>query len=187
MDRTKFIKSSLALAAITCIKTYAVEKNDAKKALVVFFSWSGNTRAIAGQIAKKISADTVELSLEKPYSTKYNTCLDEALNDQKKQARPTLKNNLGVLSKYDTIFLGYPNWWASIPMPIASFLESYDFKGKMIIPFCSNGGGGLGQSVSAISKLCPNSEIKDALSISYAGGRSLTNEIDQWLAKNGIK
>ena len=90
------------------------------------------------------------------------------------------------MADYDTIIVGYPNWWASIPMPIATFLESYDLSGKRIIPFCSHGGGRLGQSVSAISKLAPASDIGEALSVHYRGGSSLDRNIDDWLKENHV-
>jgi flavodoxin len=90
------------------------------------------------------------------------------------------------MEQYDVIFLGYPNWWASIPMPIASFLEVYDFTGKTIAPFCSSGGGGLGQSLTAIAKLSPNSTILEALSVRYSGGSSLPDDIAAWLKKIGL-
>lgn len=91
--------------------------------------------------------------------------------------------------KYGTgyaILLGYPNWWASIPMPIASFLEKYDFSGKTVIPFCSHGGGRFGQSLTAIAKQTPDATMGEALSVHYSGGGSLSNDIEEWLKTNGI-
>jgi flavodoxin len=90
------------------------------------------------------------------------------------------------MERYDTILLGYPNWWASIPMPIATFLEEYDFDRKTIIPFCSHGGGRLGQSLTAIAKLVPNARMGEALSVHYSGGGSLANDITAWLRENGL-
>lgn len=120
------------------------------------------------------------------YSTDYNTVLDEAQRDQNAQTRPELATHVENMEEYDTIFLGYPNWWASIPMPIASFLEEYDFSGKTIIPFCSHGGGRFGQSLTAIAKLAPDSTMGEALSIHYSGGSSLPDDITEWLKNNGI-
>ena len=102
-------------------------------------------------------------------------------------ARPELANHVDNMEQYDTILLGYPNGWATIPMPIASFLEEYDFSGKTIIPFCSHGGGGFGQSITDISKLAPNSKIGEGLSIHYSGGSGLENDISDWLSNNGIE
>lgn len=90
------------------------------------------------------------------------------------------------MEQYDTIILGYPNWWASIPMPIASFLEEYDFTGKTIIPFCSHGGGRFGQSLTAIAKLVPGAVIGEGLSVHYSGDSGLNDEISEWLSRNGI-
>ena len=90
------------------------------------------------------------------------------------------------IDEYDVILLGYPNWWASIPMPIASFLEYYDFTGKTIIPFCSHGGGRFGQSLTAIAKLAPNSVMGEGLSVHYSGGASLPDDVSAWLDENGI-
>lgn len=160
-------------------------KRDASKSLIVFYSWGGTTRSIAQKIQKKLGCDIFEIQLVKPYSTNYNTVLDEAQRDQRIQARPQIKNKVANFDKYDTILLGYPNWWASIPMPIATFLESYDFDDKTVIPFCSNGGGRLGQSVSAITKLVPDATVQNPLSIYYSGGTSLDGDLDKWLAKNG--
>lgn len=80
----------------------------------------------------------------------------------------------------------YPNWWASIPMPIASFLEEYDFTGKTIIPFCSHGGGRFGQSLTAIAKLVPDAVMGEALSVHYSGGDSLPDDVTEWLETNQI-
>ena len=151
--------------------------------LVVYFSWSGNTRKIAQEVASQLGVEALELVCEKPYSSDYNTCLDEAQRDQNQQTRPKLTTRIDDMSRYGTVYVGYPNWWASIPMPIATFLESYDFSGKQIRPFCSNGGGGLGQSVSAISKLAPNANVGQGLSIYYSGGADMPRQVSEWIAR----
>ena len=175
----------LAAAALLCAPA-AHAKPTPAKTLIAFFSWGGTTRGIAREIARKTGADVFEIELVKPYSTDYNTVLKEAQRDQRAAARPEIANRVSDMSKYDTILLGYPNWWASIPMPIATFLESYDFSGKVISPFCSNGGGRLGQSVSAITKLVPNATVQNPLSIYYSGGDTLGRDLDAWLKKNGF-
>jgi flavodoxin len=157
-----------------------------KKILVAYFSWSGNTRSIAQQIHQRTDSDLFEIQCVKPYSSNYNTCLDEALRDQRANARPALKTHVKNMTQYDVIFLGYPNWWASIPAPITSFLDEYDLKDKTILPFCSHGGGRFGQSLTAIAKLEPRAKIGKGLSVHYSGGNSLAKEITEWLGKNGI-
>ena len=154
--------------------------------LIVYFSWGGNTRGIAQEIQSQTGADLFEIELVEPYSSNYNTVLDEAQRDQNAQARPAIKNHVENIDDYDTIILGYPNWWASIPMPIASFLEEYDLSGKTIVPFCSHGGGRFGQSLTAIAKLAPDSTIGEGLAISYSGGPGMPNDVAEWLEENGI-
>lgn len=152
-----------------------------KKILIAFFTWSGNTQGIAYEIQKQTGADIFEIVPEKAYSENYNTVLREAQRDQRRQARPKLKNHVKNFDDYDIIMLGFPNWWASIPMPIASFLEEYNFAGKIIMPFCSHGGGRFGQTLTAIAKLAPNAVITDGLSVHYSGGGRLKDDVAKWL------
>ena len=160
---------------------------DKDKTLIVYFSWSGNTENAAKIIHEQTGADIVELELVHPYTTSYNKVLDDSQKDLNNGTRPELKTKIDNIDQYDTIILGYPNWWATIPMPIVTLLESYDFSGKTIIPFCSHGGGEFGQSISDISKYAPNSKIGEPLSIHYSGGSSLSSDIQKWLSKNGIE
>jgi sulfatase modifying factor 1 len=156
------------------------------KVLIAFFSWGGNTKGVAEEIARQTDVNLFEIIMVHPYSSDYNTVLDEAQRDQNAQARPELASHVEDIAQYDTILLGYPNWWASIPMPVASFLEEYDFSGKTIIPFCSHGGGRFGQSLTAIAKLAPDAMMGEALSIHYSGGASLTSDVTAWLESNQI-
>ncbi|WP_314723507.1 flavodoxin [Enterocloster bolteae] len=155
--------------------------------LIAYFTWGGNTRGIAQEIERQTGADLFEMELVTPYSTDYNTVLDQAQRDQNEQARPELANHVEDMSQYDIIFLGYPNWWASIPMPVATFLEEYDFAGKTVIPFCSHGGGRFGQSLTAIAKLAPDAEIREGLAVSYSGGSGLAEDVAGWLEENGVE
>lgn len=154
--------------------------------LIAYFSWGGNTAGIAEEIQAQTGADLFEITMVEPYSTDYNTVLDEAQRDQNEQARPELATHVENMDEYDTILLGYPNWWASIPMPVASFLEEYDFTGKTIVPFCSHGGGRFGQSLTAIAKLAPDAAMGEGLSVHYSGGDTLPDDIAAWLEVNEI-
>lgn len=169
-------------------KTGANKATGKGKALIIFYSWGGNTPGVAREIAHQTGFVSIELELITPYSTDYNTVLNQAQNDQHKQIRPALKTKIDSKkwAEYDTIILGYPNWWASIPMPIATLLESYDFSEKTIMPFCSHGGGRFGQSLTAISKLAPKATLTEGLSIHYSGGASLSKGVEKWLKKCGV-
>lgn len=154
--------------------------------LIAYFSWGGNTQGIAEEIQAQTGADLFEIQLVEPYSTDYNTVLEQAQQDQNAQARPELSTHVEDMEQYDTILLGYPNWWASIPMPVASFLEEYDFTGKTIVPFCSHGGGRFGQSLTAITKLVPEAVLGEGLAISYSGGSGMPDDVAAWLEENQI-
>lgn len=154
--------------------------------LIAYFSWGGNTKNIAEEIQELTNADIFEIKMVNPYSDDYNTVLDEAQRDQNMQARPELAGHVPNMEQYDTVLIGYPNWWASIPMPVASFLEEYDFTGKTLIPFCSHGGGRFGQSLTAIAKLAPKAAMGEALSIHYSGGSTRAKDIADWLNTNNI-
>lgn len=161
--------------------------SESGKILIAYFSWGGNTKGVAEEIQRQTGADLFEITLVNPYSSDYNTVLDEAQRDQNAQARPELASHVEDMEQYDTIMIGYPNWWASIPMPIASFLEEYDFSGKTILPFCSHGGGRFGQSLTAIAKLAPDAAMGEALSVHYSGGSELSSDVADWLSSNGIQ
>ena len=154
--------------------------------LIAYFSWGGNTQGIAEEIQAQTGADLFEIQMVEPYSTDYNTVLEQAQQDQNAQARPELSTHVEDMEQYDTILLGYPNWWASIPMPVASFLEEYDFTGKTIVPFCSHGGGRFGQSLTAITKLVPEAVLGEGLAISYSGGSGMPDDVAAWLEQNQI-
>lgn len=157
------------------------------KILIAYFSWGGNTEGAAEEIQRQTGADIFEITMANPYSRDYNIVLDEAQRDQNAQARPELANHVDNMDEYAIVMLGYPNWWASIPMPVASFLEEYDFSGKTILPFCSHGGGRFGQSLTAIAKLAPNAAMGEALSIHYSGGSALSGDVSKWLNSNEIQ
>ncbi len=157
------------------------------KVLIAFFSWGGNTRGIAHEIQRQTGFDLFEIEPVPAYSDDYNTVLMEAQRDQHAQARPEIAGYVDNMANYDTVLLGYPNWWASIPMPIASFLEQYDFAGKCIVPFCSHGGGRFGQSLTAIAKLAPEANMGQGLSIHYSGGTTLSGDVTEWLEANQLK
>ena len=154
--------------------------------LIAYFSWGGNTQGIAEEIQAQTGAELFEIQMVEPYSTDYNTVLEQAQQDQNAQARPELSTHVEDMEQYDTILLGYPNWWASIPMPVASFLEEYDFTGKTIVPFCSHGGGRFGQSLTAITKLVPEAVLGEGLAISYSGGSGMPDDVAAWLEQNQI-
>lgn len=153
------------------------------KTLIVYFSQTGNTEGLANLIHEMSGADIFRLERKIPYSSSSNGPIlyGEALDELRAEAVPELKAYPDI-DQYDTILLGYCNWWSSIPASVRSFLLHDDFSGKTIVPFCSMGGGHFGQTISAIVKLAPNSVIKEGLEVTYSSYDR--NEISAWLEKS---
>lgn len=184
----RLVRSAGQTLSGTVFTSSGAERTQASgKMLIAYFSWSGNTQGIAQEIRRQTGADIFEIVPVPAYSDDYNTVLMEAQRDQHDQARPAIANPPESIDGYDVILLGYPNWWASVPMPIATFLESYDFSGKTILPFCSHGGGRFGQSLTAIAKLAPQAIIAPGLSVHYSGGSGLPEDVRNWLESQGIQ
>jgi flavodoxin len=156
------------------------------KILVAYFSHSGNTRMVAEQIHKTVGGDLFEIKTLNPYPTNYNAVVDAAQKEQQANARPALATQVSNLASYDVIFLGYPNWWGTLPMALFTFLESYNFSGKTIIPFCTHEGSALGRSVNDIRRLCPQSTVRDGLAIRGGNAARAGNDISAWLRRLGI-
>lgn len=143
----------------------------------------GNTEFVASLLQKITGAELYRIEREPPYSARYYRCIDEARQELYHNTRPPLKNPLPSLDEYDTIFLGYPNYWGTMPMPVFSFLEQSNTAGKLIRPFCTSEGGGLGCSIEDIRRLCPNATVTEGFA---ALGSRLSEELEsleQWAAQ----
>jgi flavodoxin len=154
--------------------------------LIAYFSWGGNTRSVAEQIQRAVGGDLFEIKTVKPYPAEYRPATEVAKQEQDADARPELAARVNGVNSYGVVLLGYPNWWGTIPMPLYTFLESYDFSGKTILPFCTNGGSGLGRSVSDIQKLCPKATVGEGLAIRTEHAKSAQNDVTAWLRKQGL-
>lgn len=149
-----------------------------KKALVVYFSKTGNTQGVAETVAKLTGADIFRLETVEPYPDDYHTSTEVAKRQLEEDARPALKAVPQNLARYDVIFLGHPVWWHTIPTPVMTFLESAKLAGKTVVPFCTHGGGGADESATAIRELAPGAEVLDDKE--FYGGAS-EDEIAAWL------
>lgn len=143
----------------------------------------GNTEVIANYIAKETQGDMFKIEQEVPYSKDYNECIEEAKNDQLHNNYVPLAKYLDNIDKYDIIYLGYPNYWSTMPMAVFTFLSKYDFKGKIIKPFCTHEGSGLGKSVSDIKKLCKDAIIKEGLPLKGSNVNNSYEEVIKWINK----
>lgn len=108
-----------------------------RKVLVAYFSWGGTTQRMAQQIQDITGADMFRIEPVTPYPTSYTPCTEVALEEKNSNARPAIKDKVDNWSDYDVVFIGCPVWWWTTPMIIHTFCESYDFKGKTVVPFCT--------------------------------------------------
>lgn len=171
-----------------------------KKILVVYFSRTGeeynvgritkgNTAIVAEYIAQKTGADIFEIKPATPYPDEYEACTELAKKELESNARPALAKNIDSLAQYDTIFVGYPVWWSAVPRVMMTFVESNDFSGKKVIPFCTHGGSGLAGTEREIKDACPNAEILSGLAIvgksAQNDSANVQKEVDIWLTELG--
>ena len=179
--KTKLISIILLVLLISGIQLYA--QTNEKKILVAYFSHSGNTRAVAYDICKKVDGDFFEIKTVKPNPTDYDAVVDLAKRELKSDSRPELKNRLKNIRQYDIIFIGYPDWWDTYPQAIKVFLSQYDFSGKTIIPFCTHEGSGFGNSLFDLKKICPKSKILEGIAIRGSAAHNSDDQIEEWLKK----
>lgn len=142
---------------------------------------TGNTEVAAGIIKKFTDADVFQIEQIQAYSKDYNECIAQAQADQKRDARPALKHYPDSIDAYDTVYLGFPNYWGTMPMAVFTFLEHFDFGGKTIKPFCTHEGSGMGNSEADIKRLCPNAKVEKGLAIHGASVKRSEKDIEKWL------
>lgn len=167
----------------TTKKSFTVKQKKNPKILIAYFSDSGNTRHAAELLQKKTGADLVEIEMRKPYT---DDLYHEAQVDLYANKRPKLKTKVSNMAQYDVILLGFPNWWATAPMPVFSFVESYNLNKKTIYPFVSHGSGIYGESISDLSKTLPKAYIGEGFEFEYDGGRKLSSNLGKWLKRNKL-
>ena len=148
------------------------------KKLVAYFSASGTTKKAAERLAKAAGADLFEIKPKVPYSSADLNWMDKKSRNSVEMddpaARPEIAGKLSNMADYDTVFIGFPIWWYTAPRIINTFVESYDFAGKTLIPFATSGGSGIGRTVEQMKKLCPNANWK--------AGKMMNGESDMALA-----
>lgn len=145
----------------------------------------GNTEAAAGIIRELTGAELFRIEPMQPYSNNYEECIAQAMTDQKMGARPELKSYPKDVGAYDVIYLGFPNYWGTMPMAVFTFLESFDFTGKTIRPFCTHEGSGMGNSITDLKQLCPGTTVETGLAIRGGSAHREKEKIEKWLRQGG--
>jgi flavodoxin len=171
------------------------------KCLIAYFSRSGNnyvngnivnlpvgnTEIVAKMIQEMTGGDLFHIEAVSAYPADYTETTEVAKEELRTNARPKLTHHRENIASCDVIFLGYPNWWGTMPMPVFTFLEEYDYSGKTIVPFCTHEGSGQGRSVSDIRKICPKSTVLESLAIRGGEVKNAKNDISGWLRDIGMQ
>ncbi len=165
------------------------------KQLVVFYSRAdenyfggelrylstGNTEKIAKMVAEIRGADLFQIEQKMPYAADYNTCIEEAEKDLKENIRPELVSTLESIDGYDEIYIGFPNYWGTMPMAVFTFLEQFDWSGKTIHPFVTHEGSGFGKSMDDLEKVCRGAVFTKGLAISGSSADHARAKVEGWV------
>lgn len=162
------------------------ESENASNILIAYFTRSGNTETLANRIQEKTEGTKVKIETVKDYSQDYSRVYDEAMKEKEENARPELKTIVDNMAEYDTIFIGYPIWHGDTPMAIRTFLESYDFTGKKIIPFCSSGSSSPEISFESVKASAAGADVLDGFWTRGTEVANVKDEIDEWIDRLGI-
>lgn len=170
---------------------------ETKKTLVAFFSRAGenyavghiekgNTHIVAEMIAAQTDADLFHIKPVTPYPDNYTACTEVAKREQNAKARPDILGDTPV-ENYDTIFIGYPNWWGDMPMPVYTFIEKHKWQGKTVIPFCTHEGSGLSGTETKLKNACKGATVLNGLAIRGATAQNAREQaqksVQNWLNK----
>lgn len=208
----KYLSTILALAfcsIVSCAQGKADKANQTeernsmktgKKVLVAFFSHTGenyavgnitkgNTHIIAEMIAESTGGMLFEIVPVKEYPAAYNACVDVAKQEKESKARPAIEGDIAV-EDYDIVFIGYPNWWGDMPMPVYTFIEKHRWAGKTVIPFCTHEGSGLSSTERYIADACKGATVEKGLAVRGETAQNKQEQakkaVAQWLERLGF-
>ncbi len=165
----------------------AQETVNEKEILIAYFSRTGNTKELAEEISSQIGGELFEIVPTEPYPADYDETVERFRRERDENARPAIANSVEDITRYDVIFIGFPNWGDDMPHIVYTFLEQYDFSGKTLVPFCTNGGGGFGNSIAGLNRTCPNSEIAEGFECSGSRIQNESDNIAEWLGTLGLE
>ena len=183
----KLLLSLAVVAGMTtaCTQQKAVEKTN--RQLVLYYSENGTTKAVAEELQKQLGADIEAIEAVEPYSGNFQATIERCNKERESGQTPALKALQSNIADYDTIYLGYPIWFGTYALPIATLVKEQTFEGKTIIPFCSFGSGGLNTSTADLEKALPKANILKGYGVRTARVASAAKELNRFLIENGYK
>ena len=190
---------AVSLPAFTHAQNTLVKERhmNTKKILVAFFSHTGenyavgrieqgNTHIVAEMIASATGGTLFRIEPATPYPDDYRACTEIAQREKRSKARPALVGDIAA-EEYDVIFLGYPNWWGDLPMPVYTFLERHDWQGKVVIPFCTHEGSGLSDTENRLREACRGASVLNGLAVRGAVAQNeretARRQVLEWLKR----
>lgn len=177
----------LAVSALMSVFCVAQTKNVTKqKALVLYYSQTGTTKAVADEIRKRTGADIQSIDLDKPYDGDFQATIARCQEEKSKGVLPTLKPFAVAVKNYDVIYLGYPIWFGTYAPPIEALLKKESFEGKTLVHFCTFGSGGLEESVKALKSSLPKAKVNSGYGVRTARKNAIPVEVDRFLKENGF-
>ena len=183
-------QSSLLVAYFSYAENAALPDDVDASASASIQPWNGaltgNTGVVADMIAQATGADLFSIRTVEQYPDTYDATIDQGQQEQSEGARPELATHLENLDSYDTIFLGFPNWWGDMPMAVYTFLDEVDLSGKTVIPFVTSGGSGFSNTISTIQQMEPQATLQEGLSIGASSATGAQQQVESWLSELGL-
>lgn len=183
-------QSSLLVAYFSYAENAALPDDVDASASASIQPWNGvltgNTGVVADMIAQATGADLFSIRTVEQYPDTYDATIDQGQQEQSDGARPELATHLENLDSYDTIFLGFPNWWGDMPMAVYTFLDEVDLSGKTVIPFVTSGGSGFSNTISTIQQMEPQATVQEGLSIGASSATGAQQQVESWLSELGL-
>ena len=180
------IIATAMVTAVSCGPKKETQKEEAPKMLVLYYSQTGNTKAVAEEIANKLGADIEEITMLEPYDPDFQTTIDRCMKDREQGILPEIQPVKADLANYDIVFLGFPVWFGTYAPPVITFLNNADLSGKKIVPFCTFGSGGLESSVKDLVAAEPGAEVLPGYGVRAARLEAMPKEVDNFLKANGF-
>ena len=176
-------KTLLSMAVMATILTGCTKQ----KALVLYYSQTGTTQVLAEELQKQLGVDIERIEAVNPYDGDFQATIQRGGEELKSGEVPEIKPIQANLADYDVIFIGYPIWFGTYAMPIATLVKENDFAGKTVVPFCTFGSGGLNTSTENLKKALPKADIRQGYGVRQARIEAAPTELERFLVENGFK
>lgn len=177
--------AATAMAFTGCSSSSKKSESETPKTLVLYYSQTGTTKAVAEELQKRVGADIEQIDIELPYNGTYDETIQRCQKEMESGELPVLKPLKSDISKYDTIYLGYPVWFGTCASPVLALVEQQKFEGKTIIPFCTFGSGGLNSTTAILRQALPKAKILEGYGVRTVRISHMPEELDYFLKKNG--